>query len=122
MINANSRRNWVAGVLLGALTASAMSCSSGDEGACGTLAGQRFQSVENQGCLGPGGTTISCRWMVSFGTDHTYYYQHSDLMESGTYSCQGGTLSAHNLGGSPLEVSFDAASGTLTWQGIAYSQ
>ena len=93
---------------------------AGGGDACAAIAGKTFASVEPHECgRGPDGGAF-CNWRVSF-TMSTFDWQHSDFAETGTYSCNGNTIAGQrSTAGGPIAGQYDAATRTLTWDGIAY--
>jgi hypothetical protein len=113
---------------LKALTAIAIvaltGCTSDDDGAtCALVA--HYQSVDELECgLTPDGTAM-CHWMLSFtatagdASTGTLSWSHSDVGESGSYTCDGTAITA-NVTGRDVTVVLSATTGTLVFDGIAY--
>ena len=95
-------------------------------GACTALDGLTFQSVQQGECgLGPDGPT-ACAWHLKFvaadATHSTFVWSHSDVEESGSVACNGGTV--ETLGSPPAfrySGTFDDAKLDLTWDARAYA-
>ena len=87
--------------------------------ACAAIAGKTFSSVDEHECgRGPDGGFF-CHWRLTFTTTG-FTWQHSDYAEAGTYTCSANTVTGQRPTGSPITGQYDAASQTLTWDGIAY--
>lgn len=91
---------------------------------CGAVSGTRFRSVEkHDGGQGPG-TVAQVHWWVRF-EDGRYEYSHTDVVESGSYSCtvEGGTASIEGATSNSDRVyagTYDPGSGVLVWDGVRY--
>jgi hypothetical protein len=109
-------------LIFASVFALATACSASAPEGCGFEAPATFRSVEEGECgLGPDGV-VMCQWTVSFAADGTFSWMYSDLGDSGTWSCSEGELSAQRGGGQAISVSFDAGTGVLTWDGVAYTE
>jgi hypothetical protein len=85
---------------------------------CSMLAGMTWLSTTEQEC-GRGG--LRCRWRIIF-TATMFDWQHSDVAESGTYTCSGNMVTGQRLGGTnTIPGQYDPASQILTWDGLAYT-
>jgi hypothetical protein len=89
---------------------------------CEAIDGTTFKSVEKHDA-GPGETTRA-HWRVSF-ENGGYEYSHSDVVESGSYSCtveDGTTTLEGSPGGSDRTYSgtYDPESDVLEWEEIRY--
>ena len=84
---------------------------------CPLIAGMTFRSVTEHEC-GRGG--LMCRWSIAFMTS-TFDWTYSDIGESGTYTCSGAMVTGHGAGSRTIAGQYDAASQTLTWDGVAYT-
>jgi hypothetical protein len=84
---------------------------------CASLPGMAFLSVTEQEC-GRGG--LRCHWRISF-TATIFSWTHSDIGETGAYTCAGSTVTGQRLGGNAIVGQWDGASQTLTWDGLAYT-
>ena len=88
---------------------------------CDAIDGRAFRSVGEHECgLTPDGV-VYCHWEIEFAAG-TFDWYYSDVGESGTYTCDDmmmirGTTSA---GGDEYTGSYEAATGQLTWDGLAY--
>jgi hypothetical protein len=83
---------------------------------CDSIAGLTFQSIEkHEGGLGPNGATERF-WSVSF-QDGILHWSHSDVSESGVFTCSGNTIKAKSYVGT-----YDQESEILTWEGIKYKK
>ncbi len=86
------------------------------------IAGKTFASLNQMDCgLGADGVVAQCNWRVSF-TDGTYSWAPSDVVESGTYTCDGATIFTTRTAASmtPLLGRLDLETGRLTWDGATY--
>jgi hypothetical protein len=91
---------------------------TGGSGSCAGLASSTFRSVTEQECgLTPDGAAM-CRWRLTF-TLTTVQWQYSDVVETGTFACSGGVVSAQ-LGSRPITAQYDAATRTVVWEGLSY--
>ena len=83
--------------------------------------GKTFVSVNQMECgLGPSGV-VNCNWRVTF-TGGTFSWSHSDVVETGSYTCDGAVISATRAVPSttPLLGRLDPQTGQLTWDGATY--
>lgn len=93
-------------------------CVEGLPDACEQIVGTTFSSIEELECgLTPDGPAL-CHWTLVFEEDGDYLWQHSDVGEGGTYTCEGGVITIENNPG--LDVSYAVESGILTWDGVQY--
>jgi hypothetical protein len=83
---------------------------------CAALTGNRFASVSMLEC----GAGSSCYWHVSFEVGGTFYWQHSDYGESGTYVCNGNDVTGNSNAGRTIPGRWTPASARLTWGGQEY--
>lgn len=89
------------------------------EDACSLVVDQTFPSVEELEIgLGPDGVVMG-HWSISF-TGDSFQWEHSDVAESGSYSCANGILSGTTGAAPPYEGSFDPTSRVLLWDGVEY--
>ncbi len=110
-------------VLIAATVSNAAGCfGSGGPDACTLIAGRTFVSVNQMECgLGANGVVTRCNWRVSF-TDGMYSWAYSDVIEAGSYSCDGATITTARSVASttPLLGWLDYQTGQLTWDGATY--
>jgi hypothetical protein len=95
--------------------------SSGPD-ACELIADKTFASLNQMECgRGADGAITYCNWRVSF-THGTYSWAHSDVVETGTYSCDGATIFTTRGVASmtPLLGRLDLETGRLTWDASTY--
>ena len=83
---------------------------------CAALTGNRFASVSMLEC----GVASSCYWHVSFEVGGTFYWQHSDHGESGTYLCNGNDVTGTSNAGGTITGYWTPASARLFWAGQDY--
>ncbi len=88
-------------------------CSGED--ACSAIRGVAFVSVEELSC----GPHNPCHWEVSFFANGEYRWDHTDLSEHGTYTCECGLVHGQGTFGD-REGEYDGQTGLLTWEGRAY--
>jgi len=109
--------------LIAATVLNAAGCfGSGGPDACTLITGHTFVSVNQMECgLGANGVATRCNWRVSF-TDGIYSWSYSDVIETGSYSCDGATITtARNVASTtPLLGWLDFQTGQLTWDGATY--
>lgn len=86
---------------------------------CDAIVGQSFTSVEQYECGIAKNGPVLCNWSIDLSANGDYLWMYSDLGEGGTYACKDGEIYLAN--NSVLEVSYDADSGILTWDGIEYT-
>lgn len=113
-----------------ALLASA--CTSGmqdpttvetQQGACIALEGLAFESVGERECgLTPDGVAY-CNWGISFEAHDDaasrFQWHYSDVAQGGSVACDGNTITSMP-GTRALTGTFDPATNTLLWDGVAY--
>ena len=87
--------------------------------ACDLLDGRTFHSVELlDGGLGPAGPVLS-RWVLTF-SNGSFGWTHSDMAESGSYTCESSDIHALSVG-LEIEGRLDATTGILSWDGVDYA-
>jgi len=92
---------------------------------CEALGESTFRSIEQQpGGPAPEGESSAFHWRVRF-SEGEYSYTHTDVVESGTYTCtgEGGTATIEASPDATDEThtgTYDADSGVLTWDGVEY--
>jgi hypothetical protein len=90
-------------------------------GACASIAGKTFVSLNTMECgLTPTGVAM-CNWSITFATDGTFSWRHSDVGESGTYTCSGATITGNNGISTPRTGMLDPQTNLLTWEGAQYA-
>jgi len=94
--------------------------SDGGINFCAGLSGATFMSLDELECgRGPDGGAL-CRWRINFTTATMFTWQHSDFAESGTYTCDGDTITAQRQTGGPITAIYDPTTRRLTWDGVVY--
>ena len=89
--------------------------------ACAWIAGKTFVSLNTMECgLTPTGVAM-CNWSITFATDGTFSWRHSDYGESGTYTCSGATITGSNGTSTPRTGTLDPQTHLLTWEGAPYA-
>ena len=94
--------------------------------ACTAIAGKSFMSKIALECgLGaPDGGLILCHWHITFtkdgATSGSYSWQHSDTIQSGTYSCHANSVTGLTGGGATIAGTWNGTTGVLTWAGDHY--
>jgi hypothetical protein len=92
---------------------------------CETIEGTTFRSIETQpGGPAPDEESTAFHWQVRFG-DGEYSYTHTDVVETGSYSCAVTDGDATvDASASATDVTYtgtnDPESSVLTWDGIQY--
>ncbi len=82
--------------------------------ACDIIEGLTYGSLEPMECgLGPMGPEL-CTWTISF-TAGGWEWNHSDVQESGRYTCTG-----FDIDGGTYSGWLDPMTGILTWEGAEY--
>ena len=111
-------------VLIAATVLNAAGCfGSGGPDACTLIAGNTFVSVNQMECgLGANGVVTRCNWRVSFTTDGIYSWAYSDVIEAGSYACDGATITTTRSVASTTTLLgwLDFQTGQLTWDGATY--
>ena len=121
----------IAGLLFAGAVGMGAACSSSltarDAGtdiatdACASIAGKTFVSLNTMECgLTPTGVAM-CNWSITFATDGTFSWRHSDYGESGTYSCSGATIIGDNGTSLSRTGTLDPQTNLLTWEGAQYA-
>lgn len=135
-------KTWMDARLLGGAVVAACLAACGDDGghaidatlavdapyngapACGLA--RRYDSDQELECgLGPPGQPQPlCRWRLELGkaSADSFEWHHSDVVESGTYSCIGGRLIGRTAGGGSIDGEFADGSPSLTWDGVIYTR
>jgi hypothetical protein len=92
--------------------------------ACGLARLYRSDQELECGLGPPGEPPPVCRWQLEFGKTaaSSFEWSHSDVVESGTFTCVGGRLIARSAGGASIEAQFAEGSPSLTWAGVAYTE
>ena len=111
-------RAWLCALVVGL----SFGCSDGGSGSgndggasfCASLSGSTFMSLELHECgRGPDGGA-RCQWQINFTSATMFDWQHSDFVESGTYTCAANTITAQRQTGGPITATYDPASKRLT--------
>ena len=90
-------------------------------GACAAIAGKTFVSLNTMECgLTPTGVAM-CNWSITFATDGTFSWRHSDYGEAGTYTCSGATITGNNGTSTARTGMLDPQTNLLTWEGAQYA-
>ena len=113
-------RRWLL-VSIAAVVLAAAGCSgAGYADTCALIDGKAFASSDQMECgLGPSGVTY-CNWSVTF-TGGAYSWSHSDVVETGRYTCDGAAITAtRSTTTTPLLGRLDPQTGQLTWDGATY--
>ena len=85
------------------------------------VTGKSFLSQIPMECgRGPDGG-VSCRWRVTFQTNGTFTWQHSDIAETGTYTCTGVTITGTRSGGGTINGQYIPISDSLIWDNVTYT-
>ena len=94
--------------------------SDGGVNFCARLSGLTFASLDLLECgRGPDGGAL-CRWRIDFTSTTMFDWQHSDFVESGTYTCDSNTITAQRQTGGPITATYDPATQRLSWDGVFY--
>lgn len=79
-----------------------------------------FSSVtKEEGGLGPNGAVMG-NWLIYFN-GNSFRWGHSDVVESGTYTCKNNSLKV-KLFDRSLYASYDSKTGILTWDNVNYKR
>jgi len=92
----------------------------GDPGPCFFEDPSGYVSIDKLECglsADTGGEAL-CNWTLSF-IDGEFSWGHSDVLETGPYTCEGDTVTG-TADGATYTGTWDEATGTLTWEGVAY--
>jgi hypothetical protein len=116
----------IAGALLPAPAGCSSSLKSADAGtdACPLIAGLTFYSVDEMECglAPPDAGVATCHWSVAFTTTGSFSWRHSDVVESGTYTCNGATITGTRGGTfAPITGTLEFQTYGLTWDGVRYA-
>jgi hypothetical protein len=89
---------------------------------CAALTGNRFASVSMLECGPPhnDGGAILCYWHLDFQVGGTFYWQHSDYAEQGTFLCNGNDVTGTGPVGGTITGHWTPASARLSWAGQDY--
>jgi hypothetical protein len=114
-------RAWLA-VLAATAAATLVAACSGD--ACDELEDRTFRAITEAECgLGPGGgqpQPVMCHWTIGFHL-RRFTWNHSDMQESGSYSCDGDTVRGDSDTGPVYTGVYDDTRSVLTWEGREYA-
>lgn len=93
-------------------------------GPCEAVDSATFKSIEKQpGGPAPDDESTAFHWRVRFG-DGEFSYSHTDVVESGSYSCTAAdgaaTIEATAGPDRTYTGTYDAQSGILEWDGVQY--
>lgn len=92
-----------------------------DPSLCPVAAGDVFTSVEDLEC-GQGTTgEVLCSWSITLG-EGTWTWQHSDVGESGSWTCDQELVNAFTDSNQRLDVTWDAEREILGWEGVDYTR
>jgi hypothetical protein len=89
--------------------------TGGDTSLCDSLPGSGWASEDLLEC-GRGGAM--CHWSIAF-TESAWSFLHSDVGETGLWSCEAGVLTGAASWGSPVRA-YLSDSSHLSWDGIVY--
>ncbi len=88
--------------------------------ACDAVEGAVYYSVDELECgLAPDGPVL-CNWSIQFAGGE-FNWQYSDVGQSGTYTCDGFSLTGTS-GGAVYSGQIDPETWALTWDGISYTR
>jgi hypothetical protein len=90
---------------------------------CGDALWDRtFLSTEDRECgLGPDGSELTCAWAITFG-DGTFTWDHSDVTDTGTVTCDEDDLTGVTAGGETVLGRYHRSTARLTWDGVTYEE
>lgn len=91
-------------------------------GACAAITGKMFMSLSQGECgLASDGGLVLCHWHITFSDGGSFYWQHSDYGQTGTYTCDGDAVSGMTNGGGTISGSWDSTRAQLIWDARAYA-
>ena len=93
-------------------------CSAGD---CSFAPGV-FESLDLLECGASATGTALCNWRLTLLKDEMFEWHYSDLVELGTYRCEGNTMTGTGAGDQTFEGLYDEATDQLTWDGVIYAR
>ena len=89
---------------------------------CAIGDGGHFESLDALDCgLGPDGI-VYCPWDLLLHANGSFEWYYSDVVESGSWTCDGEIVTGTGVGGRSIPGSFDVGTELLTWDGIDYSE
>ena len=86
---------------------------------CSVLSGQTYASVNELECGNTPAGPVFCTWTLSFSSME-FQWSRADTLQTGTYSCENGAISAE-AAGQALEGELHE-DGSLMWEGQTYAQ
>lgn len=91
--------------------------TTGEPDPCYALSGQTYATVDELECGNTPAGPMLCTWTIAF-TDVEFQWSRADTLQTGTYSCENGAISAEGAG-QVLEGELDE-DGSLMWEGQTY--
>jgi hypothetical protein len=101
---------------LAALLAAPTGCGSDT---CDELHDTTFASAEAQPCVDAAMVTTTCKWTLNFHNGR-YTWRRGATEELGDFNCGGSDVTGSATTGETRGGSYDTASTSLTWEGLAY--
>lgn len=90
--------------------------------ACAAIAGKRFVSLTALECGLSGDGVVLCYWHVTFSPDASFDWQHSDYAVSGTYACDGNSITGTYAQGAMVAGTWDPKTARLSWADQSYER
>ena len=97
----------------------ATTSTTGEPDPCYALSGQTYATVDELECGNTPAGPMFCTWTISF-TAVEFQWSRADTLQTGTYSCENGAISAEGAG-QVLEGEL-YEDGSLMWEGQTYVQ
>lgn len=95
----------------------ATTSTTGEPDPCAVLSGQTYATVDELECGNTPAGPMFCNWTLSFSAVE-FQWSQADTLQTGTYSCENGAISAEGAG-QVLEGEL-YEDGSLMWEGQTY--
>ena len=102
----------------GEMLCTEMDCSADD---C-AFAPARFASVELLECGASATGVAKCNWQLDFLKDDTFEWFYSDVVEIGSYLCDGATVFGVVSDDRSFEGTYDESLEQMAWDGVVYER
>jgi hypothetical protein len=104
-----------------AVFASVLALAGCGSSTCDELQNSSFSSSAEQICDDTVTPPTMCSWTLDFRNGR-YTWRRGTAEELGDFNCSGNAVTGTTVAGEARSASYDAASATLTWEGVSYQR